>query len=84
MIVRDLLDRRIHLDSLFWGLGPHSRDRRLATDDRGGSVVMTVEAVHTRECPFWRQGKRHGPCSCGAADAWKKVYPTSEEAASST
>jgi len=30
--------------------------------------VCRPEAVHTYECRYWREGKSHGPCTCGARD----------------
>jgi hypothetical protein len=27
--------------------------------------VSLPDAVHTYECPAWREGKKHGPCDCG-------------------
>lgn len=42
----------------------------LARDERGGYVALSVYAVHAHECPYWRIGKRHGPCNCGAIDLW--------------
>ena len=28
--------------------------------------VSRPEAVHGHDCRYWRQGKSHGPCLCGA------------------
>ena len=53
---------------------PRVRSKTLARDDRGGSVVIQVAAVHAHTCPFWRQGQKHGPCDCGALDAWEAIY----------
>ena len=30
--------------------------------------VTHPEAVHKHECRYWRSGKSHGPCSCGARE----------------
>lgn len=43
----------------------------LATDPRGGHVVVEAIAVHAYTCPFWRLGTRHGPCNCGATELWQ-------------
>jgi len=32
----------------------------------GGYLYVEVNACHSYECRFWRMGKRHGPCTCGA------------------
>ena len=29
-------------------------------------MVARPEAVHLWTCRFWRNGKAHGPCACGA------------------
>lgn len=34
----------------------------LAAIDGGG----ITDFCHTRECRYWRLGKSHGPCTCGA------------------
>lgn len=28
--------------------------------------VSRPEAVHKHGCPYWREGKKHGECNCGA------------------
>lgn len=28
--------------------------------------VSHPEAVHQYDCRYWREGKKHGPCTCGA------------------
>lgn len=30
--------------------------------------VTRPQAVHEYDCPNWRNGKHHGPCTCGAAE----------------
>jgi hypothetical protein len=49
----------------------------------GGSLEMTVYPIHLHACPAWRDGKRKGPCKCGAQalyDAWvKRMTPTPEK-----
>ena len=30
--------------------------------------VCLPEAVHDHSCRYWREGKSHGPCTCGAQD----------------
>ncbi len=44
---------------------------RLVDAPGGGYVTVMVSAVHTHACPNWRMGRRHGPCTCGAAEAWQ-------------
>lgn len=43
----------------------------LAKSALGGSVSVQVAAVHTHDCRYWRQGKSHGPCLCGALTEWE-------------
>jgi hypothetical protein len=43
-----------------------SIDAVLNTDAKGGYLIASISCVHTHECPFWRNGKRHAPCNCGA------------------
>jgi hypothetical protein len=38
-----------------------------------GYVVLNATAVHTHDCKYWRLGKSHGPCTCGANDLWESV-----------
>src|SRR5262249_46351439 len=45
----------------------------LARSEKGGSVTVQVAAVHAHSCPFWRGGKRHGSCDCGALDEWERI-----------
>lgn len=52
------------------------RSRRLAEGELGGSVVLQIAAVHTHACPYWRNGKSHGPCECGANEAWDRWIET--------
>lgn len=42
------------------------------SDPRGGYVYVEVDVCHAHECPFWRAGKRHGPCNCGAEELREK------------
>jgi hypothetical protein len=35
---------------------------------KDGAFVALPEAVHTRECPYWRHGQKHGPCVCGGCE----------------
>jgi hypothetical protein len=30
--------------------------------------VSRPEAVHDYDCHYWREGKSHGPCTCGARE----------------
>lgn len=30
--------------------------------------VSPPSAVHTHKCKYWRVGKKHGPCNCGARE----------------
>ena len=49
----------------------HNVTARLAVDPAGGRVILQATAVHARECPAWRMGRRHGPCDCGAHALWQ-------------
>ena len=40
--------------------------RTIARAEGGGYLLVSVDAVHDYDCPFWRMGKKHGPCVCGA------------------
>jgi hypothetical protein len=40
---------------------------------KGGAYIALPEAVHTRECPFWRVGKKHGPCVCGGVELQEEI-----------
>lgn len=42
----------------------------------GGYVYLSASAVHAHDCPNWRMGTRHGPCRCGAAEAWERQRQT--------
>jgi len=35
--------------------------------------VSKPEAVHEYECRYWREGKSHGPCTCGARELDARV-----------
>jgi len=35
--------------------------------------VTLPEAVHEYDCPYWREGKSHGPCICGARELGARV-----------
>ena len=50
----------------------HGLHKTLARSSKGGYVALTVQAVHTYDCPFWRMGKKHGPCNCGAHEEWER------------
>lgn len=45
-----------------------SRTRVIATSPKGGYLYVDADVCHTHECPFWRMGKSHGPCECGAEE----------------
>lgn len=51
-------------------------ERVLERDARGGYVVISAHTVHSYECPAWRMGTRHGPCRCGADEAWARQRDT--------
>lgn len=36
-------------------------------------ILAFGDPAHTYECPFWRIGKKHGPCICGAAEIQAQV-----------
>jgi|SRR5688572_9585019 len=38
-----------------------------------------VTATHEHECPYWRMGKKHGPCICGAKELDDKFRELMEE-----
>jgi hypothetical protein len=40
--------------------------KRLKESEAGGYLAARIDAVHTYACPWWRMGRRHGPCDCGA------------------
>jgi hypothetical protein len=46
----------------------------LQKDERGGYVSVSVHVVHEHSCPFWRMGRRHAPCNCGAHEAWTNFF----------
>lgn len=48
--------------------------RTMAKADGGGALVIEAVVVHTHECPYWRMGKRHGACICGALTLWQTHY----------
>lgn len=50
----------------------------IARDPEGGHVSASVTCVHARSCPYWRMGKRHGPCSCGAHETWHRMLTMGE------
>ena len=50
----------------------HGLHKTLARSSKGGYVALTVQAVHTYDCQFWRMGKKHGPCNCGAHEEWER------------
>lgn len=54
--------------------GAYVRGQTLARNAKGGTVSIHVAAVHVHSCPYWRQGRRHGPCNCGALEEWRKIY----------
>lgn len=33
-----------------------------------GPGVSRPEAIHEHGCRYWREGKSHGPCTCGARE----------------
>lgn len=33
-----------------------------------GPNVCRPEAIHEHACRYWREGKSHGPCTCGARE----------------
>ena len=37
----------------------------------GGYIVAQISLVHLHECRAWRFGRRRGPCTCGAEEAWQ-------------
>jgi hypothetical protein len=39
----------------------------------GAYVLAEVVAVHARKCKYWRMGKSHGPCTCGASLAIERI-----------
>lgn len=40
----------------------------VARSSWGGSVIASVNPVHLHECNYWRMGRRHRPCTCGALE----------------
>lgn len=51
-------------------MSAESRSAVIARAADGGYVSVRVEAVHAHACPYWRLGRRHGPCTCGARSVW--------------
>ncbi len=35
--------------------------------------VTRPQAFHAYECPYWRVGRRHGPCNCGGVERQAKL-----------
>jgi hypothetical protein len=74
----------VRLDDLRPLGNPRLLGKTLSRNAKGGYVSVQIAAVHTYACKFWRQGKRHGPCTCGALDefaalAGEAVSPTREK-----
>lgn len=40
-----------------------------------GNVALPVP-IHARHCRYWRQGKSHGPCICGARELGARLRQT--------
>lgn len=45
----------------------------IGRSELGGYVSISAQAVHAHRCPYWRMGKRHGDCTCGALEVWADV-----------
>ena len=35
--------------------------------------MARIKAVHEYECPFWRNGNRHGSCNCGGCERQARI-----------
>ena len=35
--------------------------------------MACIKAVHEYECPFWRNGNRHGSCNCGGCERQARI-----------
>lgn len=64
----------VHLNDLEPAGNERILMQTLLRSPKGGMVSATVAAVHEHSCPFWRIGKRHGPCDCGALEAWDEIF----------
>ncbi|KKL87798.1 hypothetical protein LCGC14_1931080 [marine sediment metagenome] len=42
-------------------------------EHKDGAYVALPEAVHTYDCPYWRMGKKYGPCVCGGEELQSEI-----------
>ncbi len=47
-------------------------------------ILSLMMDVHTYECPFWRIGKRYGPCNCGGKERHEVLVKKLRDAPSLT